>query len=208
MALSDVDVLLAAQAGGESNDPVWQEFFGRFQRLLRYLANHACQHYGLHSSEADEILQVALIALASPNTTRFDPSRGNGGIEPYLRGLVQNAARGQKRFVRKGAELRHDWSHPDNLRYHRPVSLNDLRDPFDHPALIEAHEEALAAAVMADEGERDLLNRIFVQNEAVADVADALGIDRSTVSRRLSRFYIRVRLQRLQFWMLDSCYRN
>ncbi len=191
MQLSNTDLICAAQSDGESSQHAKNEVPIRFGTLLRFLADHARKLYGLDVTETDDIIQLALLALCYPKGVRFDPTRADG-YEPYLRGLVQNAARTHARFLRQGNAKRHDYSHPDNHRRNLPVSADEVRDPYDNQAGIETRELAGAVLVMAGTDERALIDRVFYRGEAVEGVAISLKVDRSTVSRRLTRFYRRV----------------
>lgn len=191
MPLSDTDVICAAQSRGESNTEARKEFVARFDRLLRYLTYRACSLCGLDTGEAEEVLQNALIALLDPATSGFDPGRGDR-VEPYLIGLVQNAARSHARFVRKGDGKRHDWFDPDNRRRCLPTSIEDIPDPREPGAVVETRDFAAVTLAVARRDERRLVDRLFFRGERTRDVAEDMGIDRTTVSRRLDRFYRRV----------------
>jgi hypothetical protein len=60
---------------------------------------------------------------------------------------------------------------------------------------------AAAILLMATPGMRVLLWRIHYNGESIKDVALAIGVDRSTLSRRLSRFYEQVRAKGWAFCM-------
>ena len=123
MQLSDAELICAAQSDGENRNQTRQELPIRFKALLLYLAGRACQLYKLDVGEAAVIMQLALMALTDPETARFDPVRAEGRVEPYLRGLVQNAARTHARFLCKGAARRHNYADPENPRRKLPDYL-------------------------------------------------------------------------------------
>src|SRR5262245_42984456 len=123
MTLSDSELLCAGQSGGPDSDRSRQEIPIRFGKLLSFLAVDACRLYSLHASEADCIVQWALLALFNPATARFDPTRGGGNkVEAYLRGLIQNAARKHARSLRRGSDVRHDYASPLNVERGLPTS--------------------------------------------------------------------------------------
>ena len=194
MALSDSELLQAAQSGGCNSEQARQELFPRFARLLFYLAGHTCRLNGLHASEADDIVSNALVALIDPVVARFDPGRGDGDkVEAYLRGLIQNSARKHARFIRRGSDQRHDYASPHNAKRGLPSSAEDIRDPWDGRAVVASRDVFSFVLKLAGVNERELIDRTFLAGEEPQDVATALGVDRSTVSRRLGRFCRRVR---------------
>jgi RNA polymerase sigma factor (sigma-70 family) len=201
MQLSDADLICAAQSDGENRDPSRQELPIRFKALLFYFAGRACQLYKLDAGEAAEIVQLALMALTDPDTARFDAVRAEGRVEPYLRGLVQNAARTHARFLCKGAARRHDYADPENARRKLPMSVDGITDTRENrQAVVESRDLAVAVLAMATADERLLIARVFYRGESVEEVAVSLGVDRSTVSRRLTRFYRRVRARGWLFY--------
>ncbi len=192
MALSDSELLHAAQSGGLGCEQARQDLHGRFERLLTYLAAHACRLNGLNVAETGDIISLAFVAVLDPAVARFDPTRGDK-VEAYLRGLVQNAARTHARFVRRGIDKRHDYSAPANSERGLPASVAEIRDPWDDGAIISNRNVASVVFGMASDDERELVKRIFFAGEEPEEVATWLCVDRSTISRRLGRFYRRVR---------------
>src|SRR5437867_1777366 len=101
MQLSDAQLLCTAQSDGENSQQARDELMPRFGALLRYLAGWSCNRCGLHQDEAKVIVQETIVALLNPDIARFDSAKSDH-CEPYLRGLVQNAAREHARFIRRG----------------------------------------------------------------------------------------------------------
>lgn len=201
--LSDTELLAAAQAGDTNS---CDEIYPRFKTRLIYLAHHACRLHGLHITEVDEVIQIAISALLTTET-KFDAVRCDDVI-PYLRGLVQNAARGHRRQVRRGAEQLHDYASPDNNRHNLPVNANDIEDRYDAAEQVETTDLAVAVMDMADEDEQQLIEQLYFEHKPVKIVAAALGVDRSTVCRRMSLFYQRVRESGLLNDVANSQLRN
>lgn len=193
MQLSNVNVICAAQLGGESSEQAKKELLPRFGRLLRYLAGRACKLYGLYPSEAGDIVQNALVSLLDPSIAQFDSGRGDR-YEAYLRGLIQNAARSHARFIRKGSTTRHDFADPMNANRNLPVAVDGIQDDHDERSAAENRDHAAAVLVLANPDTCLLIYRVFFSGEAVEQVAISIGVDRSTVSRRLTRFFEQVRV--------------
>lgn len=75
------------------------------------------------------------------------------------------------------------------------MSLGAVRDSRDTTLIPEARELAEAVLELADLSERMLVNRVFWKGESVDEVALAIGVDRTAVTRRLNCFYERVRVR-------------
>jgi RNA polymerase sigma factor (sigma-70 family) len=189
MHLSDADLLCAAQSGGDAGYDARKELPIRFERLLLYFAHHACRLNSLPLPEADDIIQLALLKVLTTKTP-FDPARG--GVEAYLRGLVQTAARSHRRFLRPGTRRRHDWADAENGRLGLPTTVEAIADDFDAQAGTDARDGAAAVLAIASVDERGLVHDVFYRSISIKDVGISIGVDPSTVSRRLTRLYSRV----------------
>ena len=192
MPPSDDDVLRAAQSGGETSTSARNDLDSRFGKLMRYFAGKACRLFGLDTSEVEDIVQDAAADLLDPTIARFDPTRQGASVQTYLRGLVQNAARCHARFVRKGDGKRHDYSAPDNAREHLPTSSAEVHDSADDLAVaVESEATASAAAkimALATPDMRAIINGLYHRGETPEQVGFAIGVDRTTVTRRFARF--------------------
>src|SRR5262249_40566770 len=76
-----------------------------------------------------------------------------------------------------------------------PSEGADIADTYDVWARGQkaADEQAVAVLAMADPDERRLVVAVYLQGKRPGKVAAGLGIDRTTVTRPLSRLFIRVR---------------
>jgi RNA polymerase sigma factor (sigma-70 family) len=193
MALSEIELLCAAQSGGINAAQARNELPIRFAALLRYLANHARRTYHLDASHTDDIIQRILVAVFDPDRARFDPARAKEGPEAYLRLFAQNAARDHAAFVRHGDKVRHNYADPDNTRRHLPASPDDVADQHDPWVGSEARETAVAVLAMADPQERALVVAVYYQGLTPGKAAGEAGVDRTTVTRRLARLFLRFR---------------
>lgn len=203
MALSDVELICAAQSGGESSKQARNELVDRFGNLLRYFAGNACLLAGLDPSEIDDVVQAAVADLCDPDIARFDPARPKASVQSYLLGLVQNAARTHTRFVRQADDVRHDYGDPLNADRDLPSSPADIADGHDDFADAADREETARAAaavlLLAAPDVMVLVRAVHYRGETPEQVALAIGVDRSTVARRLYRFYEQVRQSGLSY---------
>jgi RNA polymerase sigma factor (sigma-70 family) len=197
MQLSDADLIVAAQSGGETSNQARQDLMARFGPLLRYFAGRACMLTGLDISEIEDVVQEAVADLLDPNIARFDPAHPKCSVKSYLRGLVQNAVRNHISFVRESDTKRHDHADPQNTRRDLPASPADIADPHDDFAEAEDSEQtaktAAAVMVMATPEVMVLIQGVFFRGETPEKVGMAIGVNRTTVIRRLARFYEHVR---------------
>ncbi len=125
------------------------------------------------SDGADDVVQEAWLRALRSGWS----GRGYGG---WLRGVVRNTARGERRAKRREGDALADW--------YRSRDADASHDPtFDAAATAEA-AAGLAHAVHAlPEHYREVVVRRYWGDEDIATIAAALGVPRKTVSNRLHR---------------------
>lgn len=184
--LSESQLLCAAQASA-SNSAIRDEFVDRFLGFLRYSAGRCCCLYKLDLSMIDDVVDVAIAMVFDGEQVRYNPARSDGCLT-YLRGLVQNAAKQHARFIHRGEDRRQDWDDPIVAQLHLPTHMEEIPEPFHSVPLIESNELVALALAIAQPDERALIDRYFYDGESFDEIADSMGMTRSTVSRRLERF--------------------
>lgn len=186
MALSEPDLLCAAQAAA-ATPAIRNEFAERFLGCLRYYAGRYCILYKLDLSLMEDIVDEAILMLLDDSWVRFDPARGETHLA-YLRGMVQNAAKRFARFIHRGGKYLQDWKDPLIVQLKLPTCLEEVSESEESDE-VETLAEIARKVALPDE--RELIDRHFFRNETMQAIADSLGVARTTISRRLERFYVR-----------------
>jgi DNA-directed RNA polymerase specialized sigma24 family protein len=189
MSPADNEILCAAQSD-RADKEILAAFERQFRGLLRYFSARACSLYKLDQSECDAVMSATFVALLQVDVVRFDPERGDAG--KYLQGFVLNAARSHARFLKKGLNLRHNWSDPINVRLHLPSSIEEVGAEILKEPALEVSDLIDQVLLLAEPGERVLIDRHFFAHEPIDSIARSMGVARTTVRRRLNRFYSRV----------------
>lgn len=193
MPLSDVDLLCAAQAAPANDKAIRNEFIARFGGFLRHAAGNQCSVRGIsQASEIRAVMHDAVAMVFNPDIARFDPMR-SAHWKAYLQGLVNNAAKSHAQFLYEGDERRHDWGSQETRERDLPQRIEDVIGRS--LMMVDATQRDLVQAVirLADADESVLIARHFFGDESMEDIARSIGVDRTTVNRRLRRFLKRVR---------------
>lgn len=188
MALADIDLLCAAQSADATNE-IRDEFADRFSDFLRYTAGRCCWLYKLDLSMVDDVVDLAIMMVIDADGARFDRSRGETHLA-YLRGMVQNAAKQHARFIHRGGRLRQEWGDPLVSQLKLPGCVEEICDLKPGPS-VETDDLVERVLAVASDGERLLIDRHYFRHESLESIANSLGVARTTVSRRLDRFYDR-----------------
>lgn len=187
---SESELLRAVQAAGAS-DATCDAFAAQFLPFIRYLAGRYCALYKLDFTLIDDVVQSTVLMVLDPEIARFDPSCGESHLS-YLRGLVQNSAKANARFIHRGQAVRHDYRHPLNAELGLPQSVEEVPDGADDLAGVEYDDQVQRVMELANGDERQIVLRHFFRDETIAAIAASMGVARTTVSRRLERFFHRV----------------
>jgi RNA polymerase sigma factor (sigma-70 family) len=192
MPPSDCDILCAAQSVGDSSKSARQQFDAHFGKRIWYFAQKACGLFHLDPSEAAEIVQNAVADLLDGSLARFDPAHPKASVTNYIRGMVQNAARKHSNFVRHGDDHHHDYSAVENPHRGLPSGPADIADPWDDLAeAVEQDETAVTAGkvmALAAPDISPLLRSLYFDGMTPERTARTIGVDRTTVIRRVARF--------------------
>ena len=132
---------------------------------------------------AEEITQEAFVVALSKGP---DPAKGTN-YGAWLRSIARNLVRSHVR-KRRGRPLL-----PDDVL--DAAERHFVRTGSDQADLWEARRQALSACMQKlPEGQRDLLLRRYERGQKVGHLAERLGVEPNTLSKRLER--IRERLRR------------
>ncbi len=176
-----VEELALARACAAGNERAWQDFIGRYRQKLHNMALHITRD-GAHGAELADSLFAVLYGVNARNEARGSKLlsySGRGSLEGWLRTVMAqefiNRYRKQKRTVsleeqtEEGAQFA--AAVPDAAR------APDQR-------LEAATDEALAELSPED---RFTLASYYLDGRTLAEIARALGLHESSVSRRLDR---------------------
>ncbi len=213
LPLSDVEVLVRAQSGDSSAQATLPSRFGGIEPiagvengggLLAAYANKVCRMNGMPPRDdiIQEIVAEVYVDMLRSEVSRFDPERG--APKAYLWGLAMNAARRVRRFEyphRHCSSQGQEKAIADTPRTESPpvVSHDDIPELVDRsvespPQLAIANEgqeirsRSLSAFVArASQDVQTTIERRYWNGEPIAKVASDIGIERTTLSRRVKR---------------------
>lgn len=186
----DLLLLAAAQAAG-SSPAVRDEFVVRFAKFLKYCAGKHCRSHKLPLDYIDDVVSMAIVMFFDPKVAKFSAAKSTAYLA-YLEGLVRNAAKIHWRFIHTGAKKVQHWDDPLIDQLGLPTCLDEI-ETLEQVPPIEVAEEAAIALSVATPNELVLIHRHFFEDESILQIAVALGIARTTVTRRLNRYYARAK---------------
>jgi RNA polymerase sigma-70 factor (ECF subfamily) len=173
--------LALARACAAGNERAWQHFIRRYQPKLHAMALHITRD-SVHASELADSLFADLYGMSTRDGVRHSKLvfyTGRGSIEGWLRTVMAqeyiNRYRKQKRNVSldEQAEEGAQFTAPDP----EPVITAD-------PRLAAATDQALAELSSED---RYVLAAYYLDGRTLAEIARALKLHESSISRRLDR---------------------
>jgi len=176
-----LEELALARACAAGNERAWQDFISRYRQKLHSMALHITRD-GAHAAELADSLFADLYGVNARDGVRRSKLvfyTGRGSLEGWLRTVMAqefiNRYRKQKRTVSLEEQtdegVQFAAADPD------PARGSDLR-------LEAATDEALAELSSED---RFTLASYYLDGRTLAEIARALGLHESSVSRRLDR---------------------
>ena len=176
-----LEELALARACAEGNERAWEDFIGRYRQKLHGMALHITRD-STHAAELADSLFADLYGVNARNGTRNSKLvfyTGRGSLEGWLRTVMAqefvNRYRKQKRNV--SLEEQAEEGVQFEAKVEEPLRAADQR-------LEEATDEALTELSAED---RFTLASYYLDGRTLADIARALGLHESSVSRRLDR---------------------
>jgi len=176
-----LEELALARACAGGNERAWQDFIGRYRQKLLRMALHITRD-GAHAAELADSLFADLYGVNVRNEVRSSKLlsyTGRGSLEGWLRTVMAqefiNRYRKQKRTV--SLEEQTEEGAQFTAAEPEPVRASDKR-------LEAATDEALAELSPED---RFTLASYYLDGRTLAEIARALGLHESSVSRRLDR---------------------
>jgi len=182
-----LEELALARACAAGNERAWQDFIHRYRQKLHNMALHITRD-GAHAAELADSLFADLYGVNSRDGVRRSKLifyTGRGSLEGWLRTVIAqefiNRYRKQKRTVsleeqtEEGAQFAAPMAEPE--------AVADTR-------LEAATDEALSELSSED---RFTLAAYYLDGRTLAEIARALGLHESSVSRRLDRLSVGLR---------------
>jgi len=176
-----IEELALARACAAGNERAWEDFVSRYRQKLHAMALHITRDIA-HAAELADSLFADLYGVSAHNGARSSKLAfytGRGSLEGWLRTVMAqefvNRYRKQKRTV--SLEEQTDAGAQFVAKAPEAVCALDRR-------LETATDEALAELSAED---RFTLAAYYLDGRTLADIARALGLHESSVSRRLDR---------------------
>ncbi len=176
-----VEELALARACAAGNERAWEDFIGRFRQKLRGIAMHITRD-GAHAAELADSLFADLYGVNARNGVRSSKLifyTGRGSLEGWLRTVMAQEFINRYRKEKRTVSLEEQTE--DGVQFvakaPEPVTTSDRR-------VETATDQALAE--LSAEG-RFTLASYYLDGRTLADIARALGLHESSISRRLDR---------------------
>ena len=176
-----LEELALARACAMGNERAWEDFIGRYRQKLHGMALHITRD-AAHAADLADSLFADLYGVSARNGVRNSKLvfyTGRGSLEGWLRTVMAqefiNRYRKQKRSV--SLEEQTEEGVQFAAKDPEPVSISDQR-------LETATDQALAELSAED---RYTLASYYLDGRTLAEIARALGLHESSVSRRLDR---------------------
>ena len=176
-----LEELALARACAAGNERAWEDFISRYRKKLHGMALHITRD-GAHAAELADSLFADLYGVSARNGVRNSKLvfyTGRGSLEGWLRTVMAqefvNRYRKQKRAV--SLEEQTEEGVQFVAKEPEPACAFDQR-------LETATDQALAELSAED---RFTLASYYLDGRTLAEIARALGLHESSVSRRLDR---------------------
>jgi RNA polymerase sigma-70 factor, ECF subfamily len=176
-----LEELALARACAAGNERAWQDFIARYRQKLHGMALHITRD-STHAAELADSLFADLYGVNTRDGIRRSKLAfytGRGSLEGWLRTVMAqefiNRYRKQKRTV--SLEEQTEEGVQFRAAVQEPAYASD-------PRLESATDEALAELSSED---RFTLASYYLDGRTLAEIARALGLHESSVSRRLDR---------------------
>ena len=176
-----VEELALARACATGNERAWEDFIGRYRQKLHGMALHITRD-GAHAADLADSLFADLYGVNARDGVRNSKLvfyTGRGSLEGWLRTVMAqefiNRYRKQKRAVSLDEQTEEGVQFVAKVP--EPASASDERlEPATAKALAELSAE-----------DRFTLASYYLDGRTLAEIACALGLHESSVSRRLDR---------------------
>src|SRR6202163_715374 len=179
-----LEELALAHACAAGNERAWQDFINRYRQKLHSMALHITRD-GAHAAELADSLFADLYGVNARDGVRRSKLvfyTGRGSLEGWLRTVMAqefiNRYRKQKRTVSLEEQTE------EGVQFAAAAVPARASDHISDQRLKSATDEALAELSSED---RFTLASYYLDGRTLAEIARALGLHESSVSRRLER---------------------
>jgi RNA polymerase sigma-70 factor (ECF subfamily) len=181
-----LEELALASACAAGNECDWQDFISRYRQKMYNMAIHIMRDSAYAAALTDSLFAdlYGINAWDGARESKLLSYTGRGSLEGWLRTVMAqefvNRYRKQKRTVSLEEQTE------ERMRF---AAVPEPACPSD-PRLETATDEALAELSAED---RFTLSSYYLDGRTPAEIADALGLHKSSVSRRLDRLATELR---------------
>jgi RNA polymerase sigma-70 factor, ECF subfamily len=187
-----VEDLVLARACAAGNDRAWQVFMSRFREKLYDVARQIT-HEDSSGRELADCVYADLYGTKlrdGQRISKLTSYSGRGSLDGWLRTVLAqefvNTYRKQRRLVSLDEES------DEGAQFAAPEPENL---PAADPTLARATDEALRAVSAED---RFVLSSYFLEQRTLAEIARALSVHESTISRKVEKLTKQLRKQILK----------
>lgn len=186
-----VEELALARACARGHEPAWEVFMTRYREKLYYAAGSIARESSRARDLADGLYAdlYGTVIRAEQRVSKLSSYTGRGSLEGWLRTVV--AQEYVNRYRRERRLISLDGESEEGEQF--AASQEEPRAPVDS-RLETATDQVLGALRPED---RFLLASYYLDERTLADIARALGVHESTISRRLDRLAKSLRKQLL-----------
>ena len=176
-----LEELALARACAAGNERAWEDFISRYRQKMHGMALHITRD-GAHAAELADSLFADLYGVNARNGTRNSKLifyTGRGSLEGWLRTVMAQEFINRYRKQKKTVSLEEQTEEGAQFEAKTPEPECTLDQRLE-----SATDEALAELSAED---RFTLASYYLDGRTLADIARALGLHESSVSRRLDR---------------------
>jgi RNA polymerase sigma-70 factor, ECF subfamily len=182
-----LEELALARACAAGSERAWEDFMQRYRQKLHAMAFHITREAGQAADLADSLF-ADLYGVSARSTVRNSKLlfyTGRGSLEGWLRTVMAQEFVNRYRKQKRTVSLEEQSEEGVQFMAHVPEPITN-----EDPRLAAVTDKALGELSSED---RFTLASYYLDGRTLADIARALGIHESSVSRRLDRLSIGLR---------------
>jgi RNA polymerase sigma-70 factor (ECF subfamily) len=176
-----LEELALARACAAGNERAWEDFIARYRQKLHGMALHITRD-GTHAADLADSLFAELYGVSVRSGVRNSKLlfyTGRGSLEGWLRTVLSQEFINRYRKQKKNVSLEEQTDEGAQF-----VAAAPEPAPASDPRLEKATDQALAELSAED---RFTLASYYLDGRTLAEIARALGLHESSISRRLDR---------------------